>query len=155
MSPRLSISQGSPSTPPLHYFLPKVFSPPLSSFWPNHSSLRIDPDSLPTNLSCRQHIQRTAVCPRWPSLSQDSSRRGYFQRPTLSPFPLPTCHFASITWFRPTQQCSALNPISKPLAVARHGEAEHNPTADWNLRDPALTEEGRRQAKALRSKLHA
>jgi hypothetical protein len=98
--------QASPGTLNLLGPLPHKVLPHRPSISPTQSPLSISllalssflaPSSLPPNLSCRQPMQRTnAVCPSSPSLSEDSSRRGYFQRPHPSPFPLPTSHSASI-----------------------------------------------------------
>jgi hypothetical protein len=142
------LTRSSLTAPPS--LLPKVPSPSLSSLSPLSSLL---PRSLRT---CRA----ASLCKgQTPSAR---ARRAYPRTPlggATSNAPIPRLSHCQPP-IPPPSPCfdphsSAMNPISEPLAVARHGEAEHNPTADWNLRDPALTEEGRRQAKALRSKLHA
>lgn len=39
--------------------------------------------------------------------------------------------------------------IDKTVLFVRHGEAEHNVSGDWSIRDPALTETGKFQAQEL------
>jgi broad specificity phosphatase PhoE len=38
----------------------------------------------------------------------------------------------------------------KDIWLIRHGESEHNTASDWGIRDPGLTDQGWRQAKALK-----
>ena len=38
----------------------------------------------------------------------------------------------------------------KNIWLIRHGESEHNTASDWGIRDPGLTDQGWRQAKALK-----
>jgi broad specificity phosphatase PhoE len=52
--------------------------------------------------------------------------------------------------------CGIFNYDSgRACALCRHGEAEHNSSSEWTLRDPSLTLNGRRQARSARATLMA
>jgi len=48
-----------------------------------------------------------------------------------------------------TAKMNKESPV-KDIWLIRHGESEHNTASDWGIRDPGLTDQGWKQAKALK-----